>query len=587
MLIELIRGGATLTALCMIESYVLRYWRTDPKTKQVYFGLVYGLFCLFGMYAPINLAPGVIFDARSVVLAVAGLFGGPVVAAISVTIAGAYRLYLGGAGAGVGVAVILTSALSGLVYRYCHQQGWIRINFINLLGFGFVVHAVCTVWFLFLPDPVVKKLFETLVLPFLAVFTLATPLVGLMLQDTRNRLRTEDALKKTTAELGESENLFRALFDNSPNGITLKDNKGNFLLANKTLAQWYGKEVKDIIGKNVDDVMSPDSAQRIHETEKSILASHKEFRDEAHYSFLGGQPRYLSVYKKRLELSQDRPPIILTILTDITHRKEMETSMMAAMSEAEYANQAKSEFLATMSHELRTPLNAIIGFSDIIRSELFGPVGSKAYVDYASDIHASGDHLLSLINDILDISSIEAGKYLTEHVDVDLADVVSDCLKTLKLKISAKKLEVSVNLHANAQTVHADRRAVFQVLLNLLANAVKFSEPGGALAISSETVSRSVKITIYNSSGVIPPDVLSKITEPFTKANPNPHLTQEGTGLGLAIVKALVEGHQGRLDIISDESNGTTVMVTLPLLAREPDREWKLATAQTSEPANE
>ncbi len=564
MLIELIRGGATLIALCLIESYVIRYWQTYNLVKVIISGLLYGIICIIGMYAPIQFTPGVIFDARSVVLSVAGLFGGPVVAGIAMVHAGGYRLWLGGAGAGVGVGVIVSCTLLGLVYRYFHHRGWVSINFISLLGFGFVVHGVSVLWFLLLPDPVIKKLFATLILPYVTVFTLATPLLGLMLQDTRNRLKTEDALKQTSAELSESENRFRAVFDSSPNAITLKDESGQYLLVNKTYAQWHGRDVGQIIGLNVKDLFPKDIVLNSRMIEDGVLTLAKINKEEGYIPFLDGQTRHLSIYKSTLVLSPDKPAVILTILTDISHHKEMEMSLNRALTDAEYANQSKSEFLATMSHELRTPLNAILGFSDMIRLEYFGPLGSKNYADYATDIHASGDHLLLLINDILDISAIEAGKYAMNFEQVNLNDIFSECMKTLEITLSEKQLDISVDLQSNAQSLNADKRAILQIFLNLMANAVKFSDTNGAISVGSVLSGSRIQITVQNYGVIIPADILDKITEPFTKANPNPHVSQEGTGLGLAIAKTLVEAHHGSLIIESDVNRGTSVIVTLP-----------------------
>lgn len=233
---------------------------------------------------------------------------------------------------------------------------------------------------------------------------------------------------------------------------------------------------------------------------------------------------------------------------------------------AEAANRSKSEFLANMSHELRTPLNAIIGFSEIMGSGLFGELGSPKYKEYAGDIHASGTHLLELINDILDMSKIEAGRMTLETQVLDIAEVVEESLRLVSGRAEVANVRVLDELGA-LPIVQADKRAVKQVLLNLLSNAVKFTPAGGTIHLKGSAGDGFVTIAVEDTGIGIPADALPKIGRPFEQVESQHSKKHKGTGLGLALSRSLVELHGGALTIESTEGVGTTVSFTLPVAA--------------------
>lgn len=235
----------------------------------------------------------------------------------------------------------------------------------------------------------------------------------------------------------------------------------------------------------------------------------------------------------------------------------------AEKTRAETANRSKSEFLANMSHELRTPLNAIIGFSEMMESSIFGPLGSPKYQEYATDIRASGQHLLELINDILDMSKIEAGRMTLESQPLDLAPVVTESLRLVsgRAEISAVQIHNSIE---SLPPVEADKRAIKQVLLNLLSNAIKFTPSGGEIFIDAELADDLLTISVRDTGIGIPASALPKIGRAFEQVESQHSKKHKGTGLGLALSRALVEMHEGTLTIESTEGVGTTVSFTLP-----------------------
>ncbi|MEP0708134.1 ATP-binding protein [Parvibaculum sp.] len=231
---------------------------------------------------------------------------------------------------------------------------------------------------------------------------------------------------------------------------------------------------------------------------------------------------------------------------------------------AETANRSKSEFLANMSHELRTPLNAIIGFSEIMGSGLFGELGSPKYKEYATDIHASGTHLLELINDILDMSKIEAGRMTLETQPLEISEVAEESLRLVSGRAEMASVTVENELPA-LPTVNADKRAVKQVLLNLLSNAVKFTPAGGTIHLKGAVKDGFVTIAVEDTGIGIPASALPKIGRPFEQVESQHSKKHKGTGLGLALSRSLVELHGGALTIESTEGVGTTVSFTLPV----------------------
>jgi len=233
--------------------------------------------------------------------------------------------------------------------------------------------------------------------------------------------------------------------------------------------------------------------------------------------------------------------------------------------EAETANRAKSQFLANMSHELRTPLNAIIGFSELILSGSLGPIGSPKYLEYAGDIHASGTHLLDLINGILDMSKIEAGRYDLAPEEIDLAPVVEECLGFIRVRATEGGVALDNLRRADRLRVRADKRALKQILINLQSNAVKFTPRGGCVSIAAtRTEDGMVAIEVADTGIGIAAADLKRIFEPFQQADNSLGRAHEGTGLGLTIAKSLVELNGGTLLAASAVGVGTTITVRLP-----------------------
>jgi two-component system, cell cycle sensor histidine kinase PleC len=246
---------------------------------------------------------------------------------------------------------------------------------------------------------------------------------------------------------------------------------------------------------------------------------------------------------------------------------ELNRNYMRETERAEAANRAKSEFLANMSHELRTPLNAIIGFSELMQAGLFGPLGSERYAEYVRDINGSGHYLLGVINDILDMSKIEAGRFSIEREEIDLCPLIQDAVRVVSLQAAEKEIHVETSV-SEAMTLVGDRRAVKQIALNLLSNAVKFTGRNGRITVRARKASGAILLSIKDNGCGIPKDALKKLGNPFEQVQNQLTKSHTGSGLGLAISRSLAQLHGGALKIRSTEGAGTIVSVRIP--ARKP-----------------
>ncbi|MBL6951759.1 MAG: PAS-domain containing protein [Alphaproteobacteria bacterium] len=255
---------------------------------------------------------------------------------------------------------------------------------------------------------------------------------------------------------------------------------------------------------------------------------------------------------------------VLTVV-DITGLRQAETDLRTAKDLAEQANRAKSMFLANMSHELRTPLNAISGFSEIIGQELFGPLGDPRYTEYAQDIHASGGHLLAIINDILDLSRIEEGQDELENSENAVGDILAACLPLVRERAAAAQIRIDLNIAEDLPRVIIDLRRIKQILINLLSNAIKFTELGGRITVGAAVdPDGNMEISVKDTGIGMRPEDISKAMEPFGQIDSSLARRYEGTGLGLSLAKQLTEAHGGRLLVDSQPDIGTTVRLVLP-----------------------
>jgi len=264
-------------------------------------------------------------------------------------------------------------------------------------------------------------------------------------------------------------------------------------------------------------------------------------------------------------------PAIQRLDREIKRRTQTEFELVGLTEElerlavkAEEANHAKSEFLASMSHELRTPLNAIIGFSQIIAKDIMSEKGNPQFIEYGGFIETSGQHLLDIVNDLLDLAKVEAGEITLEESVVELTDVISDCLSIMRPIFEAKEIHLCVEAQTERTKLQADVRVVKQMLINLLSNAVKFSDPQNEIFVRLTEVNGAVCLSVADNGVGMNPDQIDYVLKPFNQIENVRTRSHQGTGLGLTIVKQMVELHGGNIDIETEEGLGTTVTLCFP-----------------------
>src|SRR3546814_632682 len=310
----------------------------------------------------------------------------------------------------------------------------------------------------------------------------------------------------------------------------------------------------------------PDDVDEMRERMREHLRGNTEYYDHE-YRMRGDDGSYRWVHSRGLGVRDDTGRVyrMAGSLSDITERKKAEHELLRAKEAAEMANRTKGDFLATMSHELRTPLNAIIGFSELILQKVFGPIGHDNYRDYIQNIHESGNHLLTIINDILDVSKAEAGMIDLYEEEVDLREVIASGLRLIGPRARDGRIALKTDYDEPLCMVTADARRLKQILINLLSNAVKFTPAGGSITIAAwARPGMGAGFRVIDTGIGIAKDDQARMLEPFTQVESGLSRKHEGTGLGLPLCRALIEVHDGTLSLESEFGAGTAITVTLP-----------------------
>jgi PAS domain S-box-containing protein len=358
---------------------------------------------------------------------------------------------------------------------------------------------------------------------------------------------------------------FRAVADGAPNMLWTSNTSGQNTYFNRKWLEFTGRSADQVSGRNWVHCLHPEDRQHCLDTYFAAVAAREPFQMEYRLRRHDGEYRWmLDTGMPRFE-PDGRFMGFVGSGFDITERKRGEMRLKSAKEEAESANRTKSAFLANMSHELRTPLNAIIGFSEIIKTELFGPVGSMKYRDYAQDIHGSAILLLDLINDILDFSKAEAGKLRPLDDEIDVGEVIESTMRLMRDDTRAGGLNFVDEVSRDLPWLRADARMLKQILLNLLSNAVKFTPNGGTITVRAFVDGDATFVILVRDTGIgIAPNDIPVVMSAFGQAENSMTRQQRGTGLGLPLVKSLAELHGGAFKLESEIGRGTTATVRLP-----------------------
>ncbi len=383
---------------------------------------------------------------------------------------------------------------------------------------------------------------------------------------------------KTSRAAQNSEERYRLLAENATDVITRHGPNGEVSFVSGAWEQLVDGDAGDLSGTGYLSLIHPDDRHAyltaFVRAADTLGPATCEFRIASELPMQGASPTYKWVELNCRPISKpgkaNGPCELVAISRDITTRREHQEVLREARDNAQEANSAKTVFLANISHELRTPLNSVIGFAELMEREL--PVANSAarFEEYASLIRESGEHLLGVVNDLLDLSKIEAGQFSLCAEPVDLNEIAGYCSQAMKSSAEDADVTIALDLAIVDIDILADPRACKQILLNLLSNAVKFSEPGCVIKIATRYTDTNALLSVEDQGPGIAPGIIDRLGQPFVQADAHYSRRHDGTGLGLSIVNGLVKLHQGLIEIDSRKDIGTTVTVVLPLTG-QPD----------------
>ena len=404
----------------------------------------------------------------------------------------------------------------------------------------------------------------------LLIAVISGSLGWLMLASLNRQQRAVAELRAREQQLAEQSALLQSTLENMDEGLSVFDRDGRLIAWNSRFARLLKLPV-DLTDTSLQDILLQMTTRGDFGPVDPVREANERF--ERFYNEVPTVMERTTTNGRVLQIRRRAMPdgAVVSLYSDITERKAGEEKMSQTAAQAETANRAKSDFLANMSHELRTPLNAIIGFSEAISSELLGPIADKRQVEYIKDIHSSRLLLLSIINDVLDMSKIEAGKLELAPERVSVQPVIREAIRMVSERARGRRLHLVPTVPEGETSVWGDERAIKQIMLNLLSNAVKFSHEGGRIDIRAAHATDGGLVLEVEDYGIgMAANEIERALQPFGQARPAVTRTHGGTGLGLPIAKGLAEAHGGRLLVESAPGRGTLVRITLPQQSRSP-----------------
>lgn len=553
--VSLIQNIALLVALTFVHSLLLRRVRKPGVGCALFSGALFGGVTLVGMLTPFIFGPGLIFDGRSIILAAAGLFGGPWAALVAAGMAAAYRISLGGIGMPMGVAVIIGSAVIGVGWRILRQYWPSACQPAGLYLFGLLTHIWMIGCTILLPQAAAQAIRSDISLPILLIYPVATLLVCQLFMEMERHMAAERALV-------ESEASFRRMFEGHDAVFLLIEPASGIIVdANESAVRYYGYKRDELRGMLISQInlLPPDEVQQL----RALATQGQQKRFEFPHRLKDGTERIVAVYSSPVEVGGQT--LLFSIIHDITEQKQAEQELVVARHAAESANQAKSEFLANMSHEIRTPLNGLMGMAQLLR---FTQLTSEQ-TEYLDNLELSSKILLELLNDILDLSKVEAGKLELEQTTVPIREMLRETVINYQALAQQKQLELRLELADNLPELFTGDPLRFkQILLNLLGNAVKFTEQGSitlkAALLNEPAPQPLIRIEVQDTGIGMTPEQLTRIFTPFTQADGSTTRKYGGSGLGLTICQRLATLMEGSLRVTSEPGWGSCFILELP-----------------------
>lgn len=561
--ISLIQNVAILLSFTLLYDYVwLKSTQKQSFFKKIYVGAIIGLITVILMLTSGTLVPGVVFDTRSVVLSISGLFFGEIPTLVAIFMAALYRIYLGGGGVYMGVAVIITAGIIGTMWRH-FRPTWRDRKFLKeLLLMGTLVHVVMLGCTLLLPSDTIISTIESIVVPLLIIYIPANVLIGWFM--VTHEINHQN--RKANERLVESERRFTELMNNVHLLSVIVDNNTNITFCNDYLLKLTGYRYYEVVGNSWIETF----VERSERAEIRKAIANQTVSNHCEGKILHKNGSVISVFWSNVILKDEKGNIkgIASIGQDITDKKLTEEKLLEAKKKAEMSDKLKTVFLSNMSHEIRTPLNTIVGFSELMADK---SISDKQKTEYYEIVKSSSGKLTEIINDILDISKLETKQFKIIRSVCSLNEIMNTTYESFRNSAELKnKPEIELQLdfpdYMKDFEFESDANRIQQVLDNLLTNAIKYTHKGIIeLGVSSNLVNgiQSLEFCVKDTGIGIDETMYSLIFERFRQVEENVY-HQYGTGIGLSICKGIVELLGGKIWVDAKLGEGSKFYFTVP-----------------------
>ncbi|GLQ05122.1 ATP-binding protein [Sneathiella chinensis] len=575
-MIQFIEQVTVVLSIALLHRYILRFCGADGYKRQFAIGVLFGVMCIFVMSVPVMPVEGVIFDARSLVLGLSGIFSGVIGAIATATIAIVYRIFISGEGYLLGISFILICALSSLLYSRLIHLKKLKVSFTHLLVYGFLLHTAELCLITLLPNDMSSSVLSSVIVPFYLILVPGIILLGLLLRDNERTVQLASDLAKKTRETLDAQQKSDALLYNLKQKQNLIDDhaiysetdiKGNITFVNRLFCEISGYSEAELIGQNHRILNSREHPRSLFSDLWRTIRSGRTWRGDLKNHRKDGEAYWVkSTISPRLDINGN---IIgyASIRTDVTEDIKRESEATEAKNEALEANAAKSRFIATMSHELRTPLNAIIGFSDIIKMEAFGSIGNEKYKEYIEDINASGNHLKQMVDDILDLTRLDLKSFEFKSESWDVTSATREVVSRFQHLAEGSGIKFKFSASEDfPKSLYTDRKVLIHILNNLISNSVKASRKNGEISVRWESRENHFALIVSDTGCGMSPETLEQLGQPFVshKGEYLARSNDEGIGLGFYITKSMVEARGGEVKVKSAINEGTTVELIYP-----------------------
>ncbi|WP_372644384.1 LytS/YhcK type 5TM receptor domain-containing protein [Ancylomarina sp.] len=574
-IIELLQNTAILLAFAMVYE---NFWIKDDNYKsigkKILIGLILSGICVVLMFTPWTWAPGIVFDTRSVMISISGLFFGPIPTVITMFITSMVRLIIGGDGQWMGIAVIISSGIIGLLWRRFRPDWKSKKSYLELLVMGILVHitmSLCT--FLLPPDKILPTL-RTIALPLVFIYSPATMLLGIIMlrqyKNTQNRL--------AQSKLDESERRFTQVLESGNIVSLLLNNDGCIKYCNHYLLQITGYVQNEVLEKNWFELFIPKNIKdEVYQVFSDSMISKSIVKNYENVILTkSGEELQISWHNTIFHSDSNDVTGVACVGVNNTKRKSYEIKLeekneeykqiniklIEAKEKAEESERLKTAFLANMSHEIRTPMNGILGFTELLNKPDLSDEEQKEFI---SIIEESGRRMLNTINDIIDISKIESGLIGLNNLETNINQQVELVYIFFKPEAESKGLNFSFknSLPVEKANIKTDKEKTQKILINLVKNAIKFCDEG-SIEFGYEIKGNDLEFFVKDTGIGIPNDRQAAIFERFIQADISDSRAFQGSGLGLAITKSYVEMLDGKIWVESEEGKGSVFYFTIP-----------------------